>query len=275
MSNTTNFNYIDNMNSSAYMQLISDQHDQAIEMTGRVAHIFLLDRVDTQLSNVYNEETHGRVYLPHFTQRAIYKTNTWISQLGVANYTEKENNLEMELDFGRMVHNIHELKSNSDGKIKITNTATIPLYFEISDKLIIKRNMEILYEKELEGSIYNFIEVVKKECNLIKIEYNGDSEKLNHIDRFNFKLLPRRNIEIDLNNSIYKNTNDFIDKGDVVVTDRMKLYQVVGAYPRNDSYGKYISWILQLELMNLAKADGLPNDYAELIKKNQYDKFMI
>lgn len=54
------------------------------------------------------------------------------------------------------------------------------------------------------------------------------------------------------------------------MTDRYRLYQVVGAYPKNDSYSRYISWNVQLELFNLAKADGLPNDYVELIKENQY-----
>lgn len=267
----TDFNYIDNINSSAYLQFIADQHDQAIETTGRKAHIFLLDKKDTVLSEVYKEELHGRIYLPHFTQRAMYKTANFVSQLNTSGYTEREDALEMEFDFGRMVHNIHNLKQKTAGKLTIINTSKIPLEFEISDKFIIKNHYETLYERKLEGTIYNFVNTVKNETKIIDLIYKGDSEEICFLDKVFAKLLPRRKLELNLNNSIYKNAEDVISHGDLILNDRYKLYQVVGAYPKNDAYGKFISWNVQCELINLAKADGLPNDYVELIKENQYD----
>lgn len=266
----TDFNYIDNINSSAYLQFIADQHDQAIETTGRKAHIFLLDKKDTVLSEVYKEELHGRIYLPHFTQRAMYKTANFVSQLNTSGYTEREDALEMEFDFGRMVHNIHNLKQKTAGKLTIINTSKIPLEFEISDKFIIKNHYEILYERKLEGTIYNFVNTVKNETKIIDLIYKGDSEEICFLDKVFAKLLPRRKLELNLNNSIYKNAEDVISHGALILNDRYKLYQVVGAYPKNDAYGKFISWNVQCELINLAKADGLPNDYVELIKENQY-----
>ena len=266
----TDFNYIDNINSSAYLQFIADQHDQAIETTGRKAHIFLLDKKDTVLSEVYKEELHGRIYLPHFTQRAMYKTANFVSQLNTSGYTEREDALEMEFDFGRMVHNIHSLKQKTAGKLTIINTSKIPLEFEISDKFIIKNHYETLYEKKLEGTIYNFVNAVKNETKIIDLIYKGDSEEICFLDKVFAKLLPRRKLELNLNNSIYKNAEDVISHGALILNDRYKLYQVVGAYPKNDAYGKFISWNVQCELINLAKADGLPNDYVELIKENQY-----
>lgn len=270
MAETTNFNYIDSLMNSTNVQFMADQHDHAIQTTGRKSYIFLLDKVETELSDIYKEEKHGRIYLPHFEQRAIYKTNTFISQLDAANYTEKEEALEMEFDFGRMVHNITELKSKSAGKLTITNSSKIPLDFEINDYLVIRSYTEILYKKKLEGTIYNFINEVLKETSLIKLEYIGDSETLDFLEKLSFRLLPRRKKEIQLNNSIYKNTSDVITRGDLILNDRFKLYQVVGAYPKNDSYGQYISWNVELQLFNLAKADGLPNDFKELIENNQY-----
>lgn len=266
----TDFNYIDNINSSAYLQFIDDQHDQAIETTGRKAHIFLLDKKDTVLSEVYKEELHGRIYLPHFTQRAMYKTANFVSQLNTAGYIEREDAVEMEFNFGRMVHNIHNLKQTTAGKLTIINTSKIPLEFEISDKFVIKNHFETLYEKTLEGTIYSFVNTVKNETKLIDLIYKGDSEEICFLDKVFAKLLPRRKLELNLNNSIYKNAEDVISHGALILNDRGKLYQVVGAYPRNDAYGKYISWNVQCELINLAKADGLPNDYVELIKENQY-----
>ena len=266
----TDFNYIDNINSSAYLQFIADQHDQAIETTGRKAHIFLLDKKDTVLSEVYKEELHGRIYLPHFTQRAMYKTANFVSQLNTSGYTEREDALEMEFDFGRMVHNIHSLKQKTAGKLTIINTSKIPLEFEISDKFIIKNHYETLYEKKLEGTIYNFVNAVKNETKIIDLIYKGDSEEICFLDKVFAKLLPRRKLELNLNNSTYKNAEDVISHGALILNDRYKLYQVVGAYPKNDAYGKFISWNVQCELINLEKADGLLNDYVELIKENQY-----
>ena len=270
MAETTNFNYVDSLMNSTNIQFMADQHDHAIQTTGRKSYIFLLDRVETELSEVYKEEKHGRIYLPHFEQRSLYKTNTFISQLDTANYTEKEDSLEMEYDFGRMVHNINELKSKSAGKLTLTNNSKIPLEFEINDKFVIKNYSEILYSKKIEGTVYNFINTVINETSLVKFEYVGDSEVLDFLEKTNFKLLPRRKREITLNNSVYKNTYDVISRGDLVLNDRFKLYQVVGAYPKNDSYGQYISWNVELQLFNLAKADGLPNDFKELIEENQY-----
>lgn len=270
MAEKTNFNYVDALMNSTNIQFMADQHDHAVQTTGRKTYVFLLDKVETKLSEVYKEEKHGRIYLPHFEQRALYKTNTFISSLDTANYTEKEESLEMEYDFGRMVHNINELKSKSAGVLTLTNNSKVPLEFEISDYLIIRKFAEVLYKKKIEGSIYSFINEVLKETNLVILEYTGDSEELSFLEKLSFKLLPRRKQEISLNNSIYKNTSDVISHGTLILNDRMKLYQVVGAYPKNDSYGQYISWNVQLQLFNLAKADGLPNDFKELIEENQY-----
>lgn len=264
------FNYSDHINSNTSLQYMANQHDKAIETSGRKAYIFPLDTRETELSNVYKEEKHGRVYLPHYTQRALYKTNSFIIQLNNENYKETEDALEMEFNFQRMVHNIHKLKSNTAGRLTIINNSKIPLKIEINDKFTVKNNIQILYEKKIEGTVYNFIDTVKKETKLVDFIYIGDSEELIFLDKVNFQILPRRKYEIELNNSIYKNIGDVINEGDVIVTDRNRLYQVVGAYPKNDNYGQYIAWMVKLELMNLAKADGLPNDYVELIKANQY-----
>ena len=270
MADTT-FNYTDSLQGNAYTQFIADQHDKAIETTGRWTYVFLLDKKQTELSEVYKEEMHGRVYLPYFKQRGIYKSNTFISQLGVKNYTETEENLEIEYDFGRMVHNISELKMNSAGVLNIKNIATEPLEIEFNkNKFIIKNFRQTLYETELENTIYKFISKTKKEQHLVDFIYKGDSEIMPAIEKIFIKLKPRRGYELNLNNSVYKNVSDVISQGTAIVTDRYRLYQVVGAYPRNDIYGRYVNWNVQCELMNIAKADGLPNDFSEFIKKNQY-----
>lgn len=265
-----NFNYTDNLQSNAYTQFIADQHDKAVETTGRKTYVFKLDKVETKLSEVYQEETNGRIYLPYFEQRGIYKTNNFVSQLGVKNFTETEENLEIEYDFGRMVHIISELKKNTAGKLTIKNISSEPLEIEINDKKLIVRNFrQILYEVNLDNKIYKFVNTVNKQ-NLINLAYSGDNELAVFTDKIMIKLKPRREYELNMNNSIYKNVSDVITHGDAIVTDRGRAYQVVGAYPRNDIYGRYINWNVQCELINLAKLDGMPSEFVEFIKNNQY-----
>jgi hypothetical protein len=265
-----NFNYTDNLQSNAYTQFIADQHDKAVETTGRKTYVFKLDKVETKLSEVYQEETNGRIYLPYFEQRGIYKTNNFVSQLGVKNFTETEENLEIEYDFGRMVHIISELKKNTAGKLTIKNISSEPLEIEINDKKLIVRNFrQILYEVNLDNKIYKFVNTVNKQ-NLINLTYSGDNEMAVFTDKIMIKLKPRREYELNMNNSIYKNVSDVITHGDAIVTDRGRAYQVVGAYPRNDIYGRYINWNVQCELINLAKLDGMPSEFVEFIKNNQY-----
>ena len=261
-----NFNYTDNLQSNAYTQFIADQHDKAVETTGRKTYVFKLDKVETKLSEVYQEETNGRIYLPYFEQRGIYKTNNFVSQLGVKNFTETEENLEIEYDFGRMVHIISELKKNTAGKLTIKNISSEPLEIEINDKKLIVRNFrQILYEVNLDNKIYKFVNTVNKQ-NLINLTYSGDNELAVFTDKIMIKLKPRREYELN----IYKNVSDVITHGDAIVTDRGRAYQVVGAYPRNDIYGRYINWNVQCELINLAKLDGMPSEFVEFIKNNQY-----
>lgn len=265
-----NFNYTDNLQNNAYTQFIADQHDKAVETTGRKTYVFKLDKVETKLSEVYQEETNGRIYLPYFEQRGIYKTNNFVSQLGVKNFTETEENLEIEYDFGRMVHIISELKKNTAGKLTIKNISSEPLEIEINDKKLIVRNFrQILYEVNLDNKIYKFVNTVNKQ-NLINLTYSGDNELAVFTDKIMIKLKPRREYELNMNNSIYKNVSDVITHGDAIVTDRGRAYQVVGAYPRNDIYGRYINWNVQCELINLAKLDGMPSEFVEFIKNNQY-----
>ena len=266
----TNFNYTDQIQSTAYTQFIADQHDQAVQTTGRRTYVFLLDKIDTERSEVYKEEKHGRIYLPHFEERAIYTTNPWIATLNAQNYTEVENTMEFEFDFGRMVHIISELKQKTAGILSIKNISKIPLWIEINDFITLKAHSETLFKKEISGTIYKFMNEVNKETDLIELSYTGDSEYLEFLEKHNSRILPRRTINLSLNNSIYKNTSDVIDQGTLILNDRMKLYQVIAAYPKNDNYGRYISWNVKCDLINMAKADGLPADYAEVIKKNQY-----
>lgn len=265
-----NYNYIDALQSSAYRQYSSDLADTNIQTHGRKCYIFLLDKKDTT-TTIYGEEKTGRIYLPHYVQRGLYKTNLFTGGLSVINFSETEENLEIEFNFDRMVKNINELKNSTSGKLTITSKAKVPLTISITkEKLKIQKNIETIFEKNLDIPIYQFIDEIKKECSLIDLKYIGNTEPSNCIEKINYRLLPRRTIDLNVFSSSYDNTTDVIENGTIIVTDRYRVYEVLGAYPTCDNFGNYISWTVKCNLVNLARVDGLPSDFNEIIKENQY-----
>ncbi len=266
-----NYNYIDAMQSSAYRQYSSDQLDNAIQMTGRNCYIFLMDKKETDRT-VYGEDKTGRVYLPHFVQRGLYQTNKFTGNLSTINFTETEENLLIQFNFERMVKIINDLKNASSGKLIITSKAIVPLNLIITnEKLILRKYNCTVFEKDLNMPIYKFIDEIKKETNLIDLVYTGNTEPAFLLEKINKKLNPRRKIELDMKSNTYLNTSEVIEMGTIIVSDRYRAYEVVGAYPQMDSYGNYIEWDVQCNLVNLARIDGLPNDFDEIIKKNRYN----
>lgn len=265
-----NYNYVDALQSSSFRQYSSDLADNNIQTRGRKCYIFLLDKKET-ITNVYGEEKTGRVYLPHYIQRGLYKTNTFTGGLSAINFTETEEILEIEFNFDRMVKNINDLKNSSSGKLSIISKSKVPLAISITNnKLKIQKNIETIFEKDLNIPIFKFIEEMKKECSLLEINYTGNTEPATCIEKIETRLLPRRKIELNVFSNTYDNTTDVIENGTIIVTDRYRTYEVLGAYPTCDLYGNYISWTVKCNLVNLARVDGLPSDFNEIIKENQY-----
>ena len=65
------YNYIDQLKTTAQREYYTEQLDTDVQRTGRWTYIFKLDKSKTD-TNVYGDAKHGRIYLPHFEQRALY-----------------------------------------------------------------------------------------------------------------------------------------------------------------------------------------------------------
>lgn len=280
MEEQLNFNYTDSLTSTTSKQYMSEQHDHVVELTGRRCYIFLLDKEKTEKSEIYNEAKEGRIYLPHFEERAIYKTNIFSGSLNIQNYTEAEENLEFEFNFERMVKNIRWLKDQISGNLFIKNKTQRPIYIDISKgKFNVKSSTgsDLISLRLDEYSDINFlINDAKKQCSVLEIRYEGNSEAASFVSNKNEKLYPRRTSKIEVADSVYQNVSDVIENGSIILTDKYKAYQVVGGYPTNDSFGtNYISWTCQCNTINLATIDGLPNDYREIIEANRYSNSKV
>lgn len=267
------FNYIDAFNSSSQLEYKSKQHDASVEIQGRRCYVFLLDRKKTEVSEVYNEAKNGRIYLPHFEQRALYSLNEFQGLIGLNNYVEKEDTLKFEFNFARMVCNIRDLKDKKAGKLMIKNISNEIFFLSIeNNKFVVKsKNQVILLEEDLTKykSITAFINSAKKRCSVIDLSYEGDMEEAKNINSVSMRLVPNRKEEIWVNDRLYENCGDVIDNGDIILTDKYKLYQVNNAYPTGAMVNEYTSWTCHCNVTDIAIAN-LPDDYRKIITRNSY-----
>lgn len=267
------FNYVDAFNSSSQLEYESSQHDASVEIQGRRCYIFLLDRKKTETSEVYNEAKGGRIYLPHFEQRALYGLNEFQGVIGLNNYMENEDTLNVEFNFARMVCNIRELKDRKAGKLTIKNTSKEILHLVTENNRFILRskNQVVLLDEDLTKykSITLFINAIKKSCSIIELSYDGDMEEAKNISAVNMRLIPNRKEVIEINDRLYENCGDIIDSGDIILTDKYKLYQVNNAYPTGAMVNEYTSWTCHCNVIDLATAN-LPDDYRKIVTRNGY-----
>lgn len=267
------FNYIDAFNNSSQLEYESKQHDASIELQGRMCYIFLLDREKTEKSEIYNEAIGARIYLPHFEQRALYNMNSWVGNVGLNNYVETEDTIDFEFNFARMVCNIRDLKDKKSGKLIIKNSSKEILHLIIEENKFILRspNSVILLSLNLTDykSIKQFINVAKAKCSLIDLGYSGDMEEAKNITSVNKKLLPSRKEEIEVVSRVYQNCKDVVWDGDIILTDKYKLYQVNNAYPSGAMINEYTSWTCKCNIIDLAIA-SLPDDYRKIVERNNY-----
>ena len=267
------FNYIDAFNNSSQLEYESKQHDASIELQGRRCYIFLLDREKTEKSEIYNEAIGARIYLPHFEQRALYNMNSWVGNVGLNNYVETEDTIDFEFNFARMVCNIRDLKDKKSGKLIIKNNSKEILHLIIEENKFILRspNSVILLSLNLTDykSIKQFINVAKAKCSLIDLDYSGDMEEAKNITSVNKKLLPNRKEEIEVISRVYQNCKDVVWDGDIILTDKYKLYQVNNAYPSGAMINEYTSWTCKCNIIDLAIA-SLPDDYRKIVERNNY-----
>lgn len=270
----SDFNYVDSFNSSSNLTFQSKEHDNSVQLQGRTCYIFLLDREKTEKSEVYNEAENGRIYLPHFEQRALYNTNDFTSLINFNNFQEQEETMSFEFNFARMVCNIRDLKDKKAGELIIKNTSNEILHLKIENNKLEIFSLHFVNLLTLDLNNYKSIKSLvidaMKKCSVITMEYSGDEEEAKNITSVNLKLYPNRKEKIEVNDRVYQNCGEVINAGDLILNDKAsRLYQVNSAYPSGTQINEYLSWTCKCNLIDVALAN-LPNDYRKILARNQY-----
>ena len=84
----------------------------------------------------------------------------------------------------------------------------------------------------------------------------------------NFDSMIQKIKELKENNDGYDKVEDLVNIGDVILTNKYRLYEVSTAQPSGDFLFDFVSWTLQCSLGSLDKY-VLPQEYSKLIEKKQ------
>lgn len=270
-----NFNYIDAINNSLTRENNAKLYDASVESTGRSATIFLQDYSATDkngIDNVYGEVKYKPVYLPPFIQKCLYKTNTFTSGLTLNFYEEKEQNLIFEFSFDRLVANIRNLKNKQAGLLKIKNTNRQNIVVNIFNSIIeIYLDKKILFKEDL-----NKFPTIQDFCGInipnVFLIYEGDNVGTKNLNAVNNLIIQKgKTREVQIKDNTYENSNDIIETGSLILTDRYRLYKILNTNFRNDSFGMYLCYECIGNLVNLSQVDGLPIFLRNEIEKRQYN----
>ena len=98
------------------------------------------------------------------------------------------------------------------------------------------------------------------------IPYSEQEEPL--IVALNFNAMVQKIKELKENNNGYENAEDIINIGDVILTNKFRLYEVGTAQPSSNFLFDFVGWTLQCRLGGLDKY-VLPEEYTKLIKEKQ------
>lgn len=268
------FNYSSFLKSGPQRQYNSYMNDRYIELNGMTVYVFKLDKVLTKKSELYGSEVSSRIYLPHFPIRALYLTNKWAGQLSLNVYEEDENNIDFTMNFDRMVKTHRDLKEKISGELSVYYTGNGTPYIEKKNSTIkFAIDTNIVFEEDLNNPEINTIKKLVTKINSLQgfsSVYTGNNESSINLDNFINSSIKNITKKINVRDKTYANITDVIEMGDVILTDKYRLYQVLQANPAGDIGWNYSTYFVKGNLCDMSLVDSLPNDYRKIINDRQY-----
>lgn len=232
-------NYEDLLNSQPYVNTLSATYFNSV--APKVV-VFKLDKKETKLNPIYNEEIDGRIYLRGFQIPSVYKTNPFNWNFSDTLPTETENSLMFYFNFTSMVQTIHSLKDAA---------CTITIKPIENGWSVLKENNHIKFYKKNETTIEDINLDNITTLSELATYLNSTNKFTCTIDDDDYTTCIPDFKEIDIKGSVllktfnreFKNVQDVIEQGDLIyIPTTNALYEVNSAYPTNNAMYKYITW---------------------------------
>lgn len=272
----SDFNYFDELRTGNTQQWISYLNREYMRLNAPQIWVFKLDKEKSQEDDLYGETQIARIYLPAFSIRAYHLDNTWRQVLGEGTmpYLETQDNIQFVLNFEDMVQTIRDLKVRHTTDIFIDYTGNGEATASKSnDQFIIKVDGAEVANFDLTSSSYNTTNKLTSAISglsgfLATSEgQNDSSSSLVSFRETRFYKSSKLNIYSE--DETYQNSTDVIEAGDLVLTHKWFLYEVLSNLPGGDYGWDYATYVLSCNIRSVDKAQ-LPNNYIEQIRRHEY-----
>lgn len=238
--------YEDLMKSSDW---VKDMSASYFESAGAKVLIFKLDKSNTKLNPIYNEEIDGRKYLRPYEAKSIYKTDPFNFNFDNTIPSETEGSLNFYFNFELMVKTIESLKK-ATAEIKITSVETGWSIWKSGNILSVYNKAVFPGTEEKKGLIefdLNELQTVSELSQALTntghfvCKISGD-DYTSCIPNFKETKLSK-SIILKTFNSEFKGVSNVIEEGDLIyITTINALFEVTSAYPVNNTIYRYMNW---------------------------------
>ena len=233
--------YEDLMQSSGWVKDLSSSY---FETLGAKVLVFKLDKADTKLNPIYNEEIDGRKYLRPFEIKSIYRTNPFDFSFDNTLPSETEGSLMFYFNFDVMAKTIETLKG-ATSQLKITPNDSGWSIWKNNNTLFVfneKYNMNPLaFDLKNQCSTVSELAQALINTNFFVCQHDGD-DYCECIPNFKETPMPYSML-LKTFNGEFKKVESVIEQGDLIyITTINALYEVTSAYPVNNTIYRYINW---------------------------------
>ena len=228
------------LKSSNCVQNINETY---FESLGAKVLVFKLDKEDTKLNPIYNEEIDGRKYLRPFEIKSIYKTNPFDFKFDTTLPSETDGSLMFYFNFNSMVKTMEKLK-NATSEIKITVNDS---GWSISKSGDVLSLINYKYEEDpIIIDLNKYATITELSNKLTDIGYfickTAGDDYSKCIPNFKDTKISG-SILLKTFNSEFRNAGNTIEQGDLIyITTTNALYEVTSAYPVNNTIYRYVNW---------------------------------
>lgn len=271
----SDFNYYDELKFGNFQSWVNFLNSHYMKTNAPTVKIFKLDKHDTKVDHLYGEASEARIYLKPFPIKAFYMTNEFEQLIGLNSmpYLESEEEMVFVVNFEDMVRTMRDLKNKKISNIYITYRGKKNASIEKKNNtLFLKENNSVVKEFDLTQSENRTTKKLSKEINNIEnfsSKFEGDNDASTNIISFRENRINQGILHLYTPDSNYKHITDVLEKGDLILTDKWRLYEITSNLPTQDFGWEYSQFTLKCRLKPLDKA-VLPDNYTEQIRKYQY-----
>lgn len=254
---------------------ISYMNEYYVRNNGQEILIYKLDKKRTITDDLYMEEVGGRIYLPPFPLPAIYFDPKFQGVLGLNVFSQElttgEGNQVFFMNFDNMVRKHFELKNGIVKTIlTIIYSGKENIKLESSGEEILIYKMNELFVK-FSYSDYRTVEKLIQVLNSVDgltVNFEGENCPSKNIGVFSKIDITGRIANIELKEDLYKNITDVLQSGDIIVTEKNDVFEVVEGMPEGNFGWNFATYRITCKTANLRQA-SLPGFSSNSYSRNR------